>query len=431
MIEVPAGTFRMGSDDHYPEESPTHVVRVDAFEISETTVTNAQFAAFVDSTSYVTLAERPLDPADFPGAPPENLVAGSLVFTMTPGPVDLRHLSQWWTWTPGASWRHPEGPRSSIDDRLDHPVVHVAFEDAEAYAAWAGEELPTEAQWEYAARGGAEGHAFVWGDEAVPDGTYLANFWQGDFPWRNSEADGYTGTAPVGSFPAERLRVVRHGRQRLGVDDRLVRRAPPRRRRQTLLRAEQPSRPRRRGELRPESAAVPHPPQGDQGWLVPLRRQLLSALSPGRPSPANGRHRHEPHRLQDDPHEELIMTIDYLPSWNDGTTKQAIVDFLAAARDVPVAERVAVLDNDGTLWCEKPNYPQLEFLLGELARAVGADPSLAAREEYRALIEGDTAAQSELGLERIALALIELCAGISPEEFDAERASVLRDGSPS
>ncbi len=127
---------------------------------------------------------------------------GSLVFTMTPGPVDLRHLSQWWTWTPGACWRRPEGPGTSIEHRLDHPVVHVAFEDAEAFASWAGEDLPTEAEWEYAARGDLDGTPFVWGDEAVPGGEYLANFWQGDFPWRNSEADGFSGTAPVGSFPA-------------------------------------------------------------------------------------------------------------------------------------------------------------------------------------------------------------------------------------
>ncbi len=201
MLEIPAGTFRMGSDDHYPQEAPVHAVRVDAFAINPTTVTNEQFAAFVESTGYVTVAERPLDPADHPGAPAENLVAGSLVFTMMPGPVDLRHISQWWTWTPGASWRHPEGRRSSIEGRLDHPVVHGAFEDAATYAAWAGEERPTEAEWECAARGGAEGRAFVWGDEAVPDGCYLANFWQGDFPWRNPPADGFTGTAPVGSFP--------------------------------------------------------------------------------------------------------------------------------------------------------------------------------------------------------------------------------------
>ena len=201
LVTVPGGVFRMGSADHYPEEAPVHQVAVDGFRMSTTTVTNRRFAAFVDATGYVTVAERPLDPAEFPGAPPENLVPGSLVFTMTSGPVDLRHLSQWWTWTPGASWRHPEGPGSGYSDRLDHPVVHVAFEDAEAYAHWAGAELPTEAQWEYAARGGLEDRAFVWGDEAVPDGEYLANFWQGDFPWRNSAADGWAGTAPVGSYP--------------------------------------------------------------------------------------------------------------------------------------------------------------------------------------------------------------------------------------
>jgi sulfatase modifying factor 1 len=202
QVWIEATSYRMGSDRHYAEERPIHQVSVDGFWMDVTAVTNRQFAGFVDATGYRTVAERPLDPADFPGAPAENLVAGSLVFTMTPGPVDLRHMSQWWTWTPGSCWHLPEGPGSTIDRRLDHPVVQVAFEDAEAFAAWAGRDLPAEAEWELACRGGLDGLAFPWGDEAVPDGMYLANFWQGDFPWRNSGEDGFAGTAPVGSFPA-------------------------------------------------------------------------------------------------------------------------------------------------------------------------------------------------------------------------------------
>jgi len=202
QIRVPGGTFVMGSDVHYPEEAPAHRVRVDGFWIDRDEVTNAQFATFVDATRYVTVAERPLDPAEFPGAPVENLVPGSMVFTPTPGPVDLRHLSQWWTWVPGASWRHPEGPGSDLRDRADHPVVHVAYEDAAAYAGWIGAALPTEAEWEYAARGGLEGAEFTWGDERRPGGRIMANTWDGpDFPWRSTAEDGWVRTSPVGSFP--------------------------------------------------------------------------------------------------------------------------------------------------------------------------------------------------------------------------------------
>lgn len=182
MVRVAGGDFVMGSDVHYAEERPAHRVRVDPFWMDETAVTNAAFAAFVDATGYATVAERPLDPALYPGAKPEMLVPGSLVFRMTDGPVDTSNIANWWAWVPGACWRAPEGPGSTLAGREDHPVVQVAFEDAEAYAAWAGKALQTEAEWERAARGGLDGAEFAWGDTLAPDGVHLANTWQGPFP---------------------------------------------------------------------------------------------------------------------------------------------------------------------------------------------------------------------------------------------------------
>ncbi|MCB7136171.1 formylglycine-generating enzyme family protein [Cellulosimicrobium marinum] len=199
LVEIPGGTFRMGSDDHYPEERPAHRREVARFAIERHPVTNAGFAEFVDATGYVTVAERAPDPADFPGADPADLVPGSVVFTPTTGPVDLSDWSRWWRWQPGACWRRPEGPGSGVEDRPDHPVVHVAYADAAAYAAWAGRRLPTEAEWERAARGGLDGAEFAWGDELVPDRRRLANTWVGAFPYRS---EGWRGTSPVGSYPA-------------------------------------------------------------------------------------------------------------------------------------------------------------------------------------------------------------------------------------
>jgi formylglycine-generating enzyme len=200
LVWVDGGVFAMGSDAHYPEEAPRRKVEVPGLWVSRTTVTNEQFARFADETGYVSVAERPLDPADFPGAPLENLVPGSMVFVGTPGPVDLRHLNQWWAWTPGASWRHPAGPASGLDGLAEHPVVHVAHEDAAAYAAWAGLALPSEAEWEHAARGGLDGTTYTWGDEPEEPDRPLANHWHGEFPWRAD--NGFGSTAPVGSFPA-------------------------------------------------------------------------------------------------------------------------------------------------------------------------------------------------------------------------------------
>jgi formylglycine-generating enzyme required for sulfatase activity len=192
----------MGSTAFYAEEAPVREVEVDAFAIDRGPVTVAEFARFTDQTGYVTVAERPPDPADYPGADPSLLVEGSAVFHPTPGPVPLTDPGRWWAYVPGADWRHPWGPGSDNADRQDHPVTHVAWADAVAYATWVGKTLPTEAEWEYAARGGLEGARFAWGDEERPGGELMANFWQGVFPWRNVGAKGWRGTTPVGLFSA-------------------------------------------------------------------------------------------------------------------------------------------------------------------------------------------------------------------------------------
>jgi formylglycine-generating enzyme required for sulfatase activity len=202
MVWVEGGEFWMGSDDFYPEERPVHRVAVDGFWMAEHPVTVAQFRRFVKATGYVTWAERAPTPADYPEALPELLVPGSQVFTGTPGPVDLSDFREWWTWTPGADWRRPEGPGSSLNGRDQHPVTHVAYTDAVAYASWAGQDLPTEAEWEYAARAGLDRKTFCWGDEFAPKGRLMANTWQGSFPWQNLLLDGYERTSPVRAFRA-------------------------------------------------------------------------------------------------------------------------------------------------------------------------------------------------------------------------------------
>jgi sulfatase modifying factor 1 len=201
MVRIEGGAFLMGSDRHYAEERPRRRVRTDAFWIDRAPVTNREFARFVEATSYVTFAECAPRAEDFPDAPAENLVAGSMVFIPSTRAIPLDQPHLWWAFVHGADWRHPTGPDSSIEGLEDHPVVHVALVDVEAYAAWAGAVLPSEKEWEYAAKGGLDEAEYAWGDEFEPDGGSLANTWQGTFPFYNSVKDGWTRTSPVGAFP--------------------------------------------------------------------------------------------------------------------------------------------------------------------------------------------------------------------------------------
>jgi formylglycine-generating enzyme required for sulfatase activity len=201
MRPVPAGQFVMGSDAHYPEERPEHDEKVAGFWIDEHPVTNAEFRRFVLATGYRTTAETAPTTDDIPDADSADLVAGSLLFRPTSGPVPLDDWRRWWHWTPGANWRAPEGPGSSLAGRERHPVVHVSYEDALAYAGWAGKELPTEIEWEYAARAGRARTAYAWGEDFMPRGKIMANTWHGPFPWRNDAPPGKDRTSPIGTYP--------------------------------------------------------------------------------------------------------------------------------------------------------------------------------------------------------------------------------------
>jgi sulfatase modifying factor 1 len=278
LVWVPGRTFTMGSNEHYPEEAPAHRVSVDGFWIDPTPVTYRQFASFVKDTGHVTVAEKTPDAADYPGSLPKMLRAGSLVFTQ-PKSVAGPDITQWWSFKFGADWRHPYGGRSDIRGKLDHPVVHVAYNDARAYADWAGKDLPTEAEWELAARGGLDDVEYAWGDELSPDGRLMANTWQGIFPTRSTKTRGRGQNVTSRIIPSQRLRHPRHDRERLGMDIRLLVGQASRACGEVLLHPSESAWWRTGNKLRPSAARNPNSKTRPQGWIASLRAELLPSLS--------------------------------------------------------------------------------------------------------------------------------------------------------
>ena len=298
MALIPGGTFRMGSDKHYPEEAPAHRVSVDAFWIDKTPVTNRQFKEFVRATGHVTNAEIVPDPKDYPGALPHMLYAGSLVFSPPTHPVDLRNWGQWWTFLAGANWRRPYGPKSNINVLDNYPVVHVAYADALAYAHWVGKDLPTEAEWEFAARGGLEEAEFAWGDELTPGGKHLANTWQGEFPHQNLCSDGFARTSPVNAFPPNGYGLFDMIGNVWEWTSDFYSAAHEADAAKACCIPQNPRGAARTGQLRSVPAANQDPPQGAEGRFASMRAELLPPLSSGRAPCRAGRYIHQPCRIQ-------------------------------------------------------------------------------------------------------------------------------------
>ncbi len=301
MVWVPGGDFLMGSEDFYPEERPVHTAHVGGFWMDAHPVTVAEFRRFVKATGHVTVAEIAPEAADFPDAAADQLVPGSLVFTPPGRPVSLDDFRAWWAWVPGAQWRHPEGPGSTLNGRELHPVTHVAYADALAYASWAGKELPTEPEWEFAARGGLEGAVYAWGDDVTPRGRQMANTWQGDFPLHNDLLDGYERTSPVGAFPPNGYGLVDMTGNvwEWTCQDFTSSHAAAVQPEPEAL-AHGCCAPRRTVH---EDAAIPDGgrggvgPEGDQGWITSVRAQLLPALPTGGQAVPDPRHVDQPPRV--------------------------------------------------------------------------------------------------------------------------------------